>query len=820
MFQNYLNVARRDLRANKLFSFINLGGLSVGLACFMLMLLYVHYESGYERFFTHAERIYRVSQNITPKDGTPALMLATNAPQVGPLLEADFPEVEATVRLFQWRGSVQQEAGGIDIPAVALLADATIFRLFDFVWLRGSAAQGLNDPGSVVLSASAAHRYFGDADPLGRTLLLEHAFPLRVAGVIEDPPANTHLRFDMLAPIDLVTSVFSASALESWSAQYFHTYALLQEGYTGADLQAQFPGFIERHMGAGVSATFSFTTLPLTDIHLNSNRQFELSVPGNAAAVKAFIGIALLVLLIACVNFMNLATVKAAQRSREIGVRKVLGATKAQLILQFLGESILLTAFAVLIALALVELALPVFNTLLQRELSLALFADVAVVPLLIMLTLFVGIASAGYPAFYLASFKAAAVLKGNVSHGRGAALFRKALVVLQFSVAVLLIIATVTIQAQLNFLRSSDHGYARDGIVILNNTGREGLGRQWDQLKRQLLTHPGIVAVTASNTLPTDQVAAGYFIDYEGGVERRSIPLLLVDYDYFETYAIDLVTGRAFAETYGQDRRLAVTPDIPQSSGTYILNALAAAQLGWSPETALGKWIEVSCCGFGRGIVVGVVEDVRYGSLRQESGPVIYAIPPEPGATLNSETRLGLRQAAIRISASNIETSLAHIATSWRNIRPDLPLSQHFLDADFAMLYEDEQRQARMLLMFAGLAIVIACMGLFGLSTYNAQRRTKEIGVRKVMGGSVWNIVVLLTNDFSKLVLLSNLIAWPLAWLAMNRWLETFAYRIDLTPLFFIGSGMIALCIAWVTVGGTAAKAASAKPVLALRYE
>jgi putative ABC transport system permease protein len=412
-------------------------------------------------------------------------------------------------------------------------------------------------------------------------------------------------------------------------------------------------------------------------------------------------------------------------------------------------------------------------------------------------------------------------VLKGIVTRGKGAALFRSALVVLQFSVAVALLIATGTIFSQLHFIRASDPGYDRSGIVILNDTGREGLGRQWDQLKRELLRNPEVLAVTASNIVPVARVTTGYNIEYEGGSGRRSIPLKLVDYGYFETYGIVPVKGRVFSEAYSQDgRRAFADANTPQSSGTFVVNELAAAQLGWTPDEALGKWIEVTCCNFGRGLVVGVVEDVHYGSARDAAAPVIYMIPPEAGSFITGEMRYGLRQASIKISGRRVQETLAHIDASWAKFRPDQPISRHFLDDDFNSLYLDEERQGNMLASFAFMAVFITCMGLYGLATYNAQRRTREVGLRKVLGGSVRSIVWLLIHDFSKLVLLSNLIAWPVAWYAMNRWLETFAYRIDLTPLLFIGSGLIALCIAWGTVGGTAARAAQQKPVLALRYE
>jgi putative ABC transport system permease protein len=818
MFGNYLKTALRSLLFQKLYTLINLAGLSVGLTCFILIMLFVQYESSYDRFFDKAERIYRVSQNIHYSDGSADLEMATNSPQVGPMLQA-LSQVEQVARLRPWLAPVMQE--GVDASfASAALADSAIFDIFDFVWLRGSPEGALVEPDSLVLTATTASRYFGDEDPLGQTLTLGGGLLMRVAGVIEDLPQSTHLRFDMLAPIALAPTVFASNALENWTWRSYHTYVLLAEGSATTDLENQFPAFLARLVPADASNTFSMTAMPLTDVHLHSNRQLELSTPGSSATVNAFIVIALAVLLVACMNFMNLSTVKAIQRAREVGMRKVLGGVKSQLILQFLGESLLLTTLAVVIALVLVELALPAFASLLQRELTFSVVDNASAVTFLILLTVFVSLVSAAYPSFYLSSFNPALVLKGIVTRGKGAAFFRQALVVLQFSVAVALLIATATIYRQLDFLRSSDPGYDREQVVILDNTGREGVGREWDTLKRELLSHPEVLSVSASNIIPTAQATAGYTMTYEGGLDARSMPLMLVDYGYFETYGINPVAGRVFSEEYSQDRRRAFIADTPQSSGTFILNEFAAAQLGWTPEEALGKWIEVSCCNFGRGLVAGVVENVHYGSLHNATAPVFYLVPPEVGRVVTSETRLGLLRAAIRISGRQVQDTVAHIEASWKKIRPDQPLSLRFLEDDFNALYRDEERQGSMMTAFTLLAVIITCLGLYGLATYNAQRRTKEVGVRKVMGGTVWSIVLLLTNDFSKLVLLSNLIAWPIAYLAMERWLENFTYRVDLTPLLFIGSSAIALCIAWVTVGGTAAKAASAKPVLALRYE
>src|SRR5690606_10529166 len=561
-------------------------------------------------------------------------------------------------------------------------------------------------------------------------------------------------------------------------------------------------GFWRRHLGEEVAGGISMIVMPITDIHLHSTLRSELKPSGNSTLVYAFFLVGIVVLLMACINFVNLATTRAMQRAREVGVRKAIGASRRQLTLQFLGESIVMSAVALVLALALMEFLLPNFNTLLGLSLKFDLLDNLLSIALLILL---VGVAAGLYPAVYLSSFRAARVLRGEVTRGVSGIWLRKALVVLQFSAAVALLVCTAVVYSQVAFIRSLDPGYARERVVAITTSGTEGVGRNWDLIKQELLAHPGIEQVTAANNLPTAQVSSTYGLNYEGGAETRSMPAMLVDFDYFETYRIPVLSGRAFSPAYATDQRQPLPLEETRSSGTYILSELAARQLGWSNEEALGKWLEITCCGLGEGTVVGVVNDIRYGSLQNALDPVVYAIPPEPGERLHRESRLGLRGAAVRISGQDTAAELAHIDAVFERHKPGEQVSSYFVDQAFESLYGSEVTQGRLLALFSALAIFICCLGLYGLSRFNAQLRTKEIGVRKVMGSSVWRIVVLLTHDFSKLVLVSNVIAWPLAWVAMNRWLEQLAYRIDLAPVLFIGSGLIALCVAWVPVGSAA---------------
>ncbi|MDR2213379.1 MAG: ABC transporter permease [Pseudomonadales bacterium] len=810
MLKHYLITASKNLLKNKLFSVINIVGLAAGVCCFLLIMLYVQQELNYEGQYAKAERIYRIAQDIQPNDGGARIALATNAPQVAPLLQEEQADaIEAAARLMDWRTWLRREDGEPLSRRVALV-DPAFFELFDLEWLAGDPATALNDPASLVLTASAARDLFGAGNALGETVQLEGERSARVTGVVADLGEATHLQFDALAPLDWVSGLYGPNALRNWSMQSFHTYLLLRDGASITSVAAQFPSFIDRNMGEGASAIISFIATPVADIHLNSGRRNDLKAGNSMSTVRAFIAIAIVVLLVASINFMNLATVRATRRAREVGVRKALGASKAQIALQFLGEALLLTALAVLLGLVFAELLLPLFNVLIDQQLKLDLAANWWMLP---PLMLGMSLVAGAYPAFYLASFPAAAVLRGAKGSSAEGQSLRKALIVLQFAAAVALLIATATIQAQLMYARDIELGYDKERLLVVD-AGATGLGRDWDLLKQQWLNNPQILSVAASASLPTAPVGSVYNIDYEGGADNRTMPVMFVDFDYMENYGIRLLAGRTFSRDFSMD--------VPttERGGSFILNELAARNLGWTPEQALGKQVGLRCCGMEQGTVVGVVADVQHGSVQAPRGPIAYVIPPEAAARITTSTRAGLRMATLKLSGTDLPNTLAYIDATWKNLHPGQAMSRYFLNDELAGLYRGEERQGTVLAAFALLAIAITCMGLYGLASYDALLRTKEIGVRKVMGASLWSIVLLFTNNFSKLVLLSNLIGWPIAYLAMNRWLASFAYRIDLTPLIFIGGGIITLCIAWVTVAGTVAKAASQRPVLALRYE
>jgi putative ABC transport system permease protein len=537
-----------------------------------------------------------------------------------------------------------------------------------------------------------------------------------------------------------------------------------------------------------------------------------MRTPGSIGTVYTFAAIAVFVLLIACINFMNLATARAAQRAREVGMRKAIGAARKQLIGQFLGESLLLTVIAVALAVAVAVAALPPFANFVEKDIGFADLAALEVVSFLVVLTLFVGLAAGTYPAFYLSAFKPVRVLKGEVTRGSGAAVFRKALVVVQFAISIALVIATIVVFQQSRFARNLELGYDKDQIVVLTGSLTGGLGPQWETLKDQWLANPEIQGVTASTLTPGMQNNSAIQLRTADDV-GVSATYMAVEFDFFETYAIDLIAGRVFSDERGTDRMVRPTADAPQPArSSLVLSELAARRLGWTPEDAVGKPIDAAGLS---GIVIGVVENVYFESVREAVKPIIYAVPP-----IQTTGFRAIREASVRVSGRNLDETLAHIDSMWREFVPDQPVTRRFLDQDFEALYRGEQRQAQMFTLFALLAIVVACLGLFGLAAFTTSRRTKEIGLRRTLGARVGDIVRLFTVEFGTLVLVANLLAWPAAYVLMQRWLGTFVYRVELGVTVFVASGLLALLIASVTVAAVASRAARAKPATSLRYE
>ena len=821
MIKNFLKIALHGFLANKLFSFINVFGLAVGLASAILIGLYVVDELSYDRFHPDHERVYRVMRDIYPRADFGGLYMATVPPVAAEQLREDYPEIEAIGRAMPNSGLLGC-GDRVFYENSMLYADPALLDILHFEWLAGDPATALDSIDAIVLTEGLARKYFGNEDPVGEVLTYENRMELTVTGMIRDLPSNTHLRATALRPIAMILSLMPETTRTDWGGNMMHTYFRLAPGSDIEALSATFPAFIDRHMppiaGRGLASEFTgISAMKIGAIRLQSTRQNEMSEPGSMATVLALAIVALGIVLIACGNFMNLSTAQSIRRGKEVGIRKTIGAERKHLVGQFLGESLSMALLATVIAMVLVEIMLPAFNGFTGKALSFEVMSDGRLQLALATLVLVVGIVAGSYPAFYLSAFKPSQVLMRRMTFGLRDVVFRNLLVVLQFSISIALVIATAVVVLQMRYVRNLDLGFNGEQVLMLSGSGTYGLTSRWETLREELLRLPGVAGVSASSLEPGMENLNDIPVRVQGAPETMGnvFSTMFVDYDFFETYKVDVLAGRSFTQDFPADRLPPVLA--PEMEGNFILNASAARAFGWTPEQAIDQLFESGITGSFRirGRIVGVVDDSKFESLRYNVEPLLFLLGQQ-GQWPNPV----FRAASVRLSGNDINGTLAAIDQAWKKMIPEFPVSRHFLSENFEALYQDDTRLGQMFSSFAGLAILVACLGLFGLATFNAQRRTKEIGVRKVMGGSVLSIVLLLTNDFSRLVLLSNLIAWPIAYFAMNRWLQNFAYRIDLTPVIFIGSGLIALCIAWVTVGGTAAKAASQKPVLALRYE
>lgn len=809
MFRHFIDIAWRQMLAQKLHSAINIVGLAIGICCFLLILLLARHELSFDRGYANHASIYRVSQDVLPPDGSPSLHFAGAAPQVAEYLKSDFAEIRAAARI---RTADLKLVQGVDVYYEdAAFVDNSLFNIFDFTWLDGNPDRALAEPDTAVLTRALADKYFPDGSALGKTLSLGDGRQLTVTGVIADLPDNTHLALNLLVSMESIAGTYGPGALQNWSLPMYHSYVLVDAGSGdfAARVEAQSQDFFNRYAGEGAGDFFRTTVLPLTDVHLRSNRDGELSPPGDIALVYSFILIAVFILVIACINFLNLSTVRAAQRAKEVGVKKALGIEKKVIRAQLIVESILMAFCALLLGWGLAELALPYFNGFIQLDLRIHDLAGIWTVPALLLIAVVVGIFAGAYPAFYIAAFEPAPVLKGIYTRGKAAALFRKSLVTFQFGAVVILLIVTFTAYLQLDYLRNIELGYDKEQVVILRSEGGEPLGESWGTLRNELANHPGVVGITASAVVPGERVTSNYFIEYQGGTERRSMPVTDINYDFFRTYGIAQIAGREFSADFAD---VPGGRDAPQGSSRYILNETAVQQLGWSSEDAVGKWLEVTCCGYTRGEVIGVVADVYFESQLYPVSPLLFALPPRGFGALTA--------VSVKVSGQNLPATIEHIESTWKKIYPQTLLSLSFLDAQFELLYQKQQKQTTIFTLATALGIFVACLGLLGITWFIAEQRKKEIGIRKVLGGSNLSIVTLFIADFIKLVGIAIVLAFPLGYMIASYWLEGFANSIDLGVGIFMASAAVVLLLAALTVGGVAANAARMLPVFSLRND
>jgi putative ABC transport system permease protein len=806
VFKNYLKTAFRNLSRHKGYSFINLLGLSIGIACCILILLYVQDEFSYDRYVPEYQNTYRIVLDLqTPERGD--MHMARTPPPWGPSLAEDYPEVVSYIRfktpLVSWLVSNEAEDKRFHEKGF-YFADHTVFNFFDFSLLRGDPETALLEPRTVVLTESAAERYFGDQNPMGRTLRLDNTHDFLITGIMQDVPRRSHFSFDILASISTLgaVAIYGDTDYHTWRRGFgpdLYTYIRLQDGASPAELEAKLPDFLRAHLGEAfdrINVRFFPRLQPLSSIHLRSNLEAEIRANSDIRYVYIFSAIAIFVLIIAFINFMNLATARSSGRAQEVGLRKVVGAQKRQLILQFVGESTLLAFLALVLALGLVVLFLPFFNSLSGKALSLFL-ANPTAVSGLVGLTLLVGLLSGSYPAFFLSSFEPVAVFRGSLKSGRANARLRKFLVVFQFALSIIFIIGTGVVYRQLHYVRNKVLGFEKEQVVVLP-MGDPRARQIYLTFKDRVLQSPRVTALSGTSSVPGGLI--GVLVLLPEGAEvgnEVTMETFFVDHDFVEAMGIELAEGRSFSLEYSTD-----------ANEAFVLNETAVRQLGWEDQP-LDKRITIQ--GFRRGRVIGVVEDFHAKSLHQRIEPLVLQIAPNPDAYL---------QLVARIAPGDIEGALDDIRAAWTEVYPNDPFVYSFLDEDFDSLYRSERLRGRIFLTFSLLAVFIACLGLLGLASFTAEQKTKEIGIRKVLGATEASIVRLLSLEFIRLVLAAGLVAWPLAYLLMHSWLGNFAYRIGMPWELFVLAGALAVVIALATVSFQAVRASLTNPVDSIRTE
>ncbi len=797
MIKNYLTTSLRNLRKYKGFSFINLIGLAIGMACCILILLYVRDELSYDRYHANAERIYRVTREWFNDDGTSSLHLGHVAPPITPLLLNDFPDIEEAVRIQSPGRMLCSHEDRHFMEEGIIFAEENIFSVFSFELLVGDPRTVLRDPFTLVISEKAAQKYFGDKDPLGQTLKLENRIDGKVTGIVRAAPPNSHFHFEIIVSLASLKQMYGPREFENWSSNNYASYLLMPPDYDIGLLKAQVPAFLDRHKGEDYHRSNTLHFQRLTDIHLTSHLDSEIEPNSNIVYIYIFSAIALFVLLIACINFMNLSTARSSIRSREVGMRKVVGARRSDLIRQFLSESLLLAFFALVLAVILVAIVLPAFGRFVERDLGFGLLQNPELLLGLLLIAVIVGIVAGSYPAFILSSFRPVQVLKGTRGPaGRGGSLFRTTLVVSQFAISIILIISVAVVFQQLRYSRSKGLGFNREQVVVLPTSNL--IRQRFDSLRTQLQAHPGIVSVAAARRVPSgrllDSSGARVISGDSADPVNFRIAFVRVSHDFIPTFQMEMTSGRNFSREFPTDLKEA-----------FILNEAAVKGLGWTAEDALGRSI-----GYGprTGKIIGVVRDFHFESLHQEIAPIVFYLQPD------------YRHVIVRIRPEDIPTTMGFLKERWTELRPNYPFDYFFIDENFDSLYRTEEKLGQVFGVFSLLAIFIACLGLFGLASFTAERRIKEIGIRKVLGAPVGNIVFLLSRDFTKWVLAANLIAWPIAYYAMHTWLQNFAYRTGIPVILFLLAGAIAFCIALLTVSFQTIRAALGDPADALRYE
>jgi putative ABC transport system permease protein len=799
MLKNYIRIAVRNLLRHKVYSAINIFGLAIGIAACLLIFLYVQDELTYEKHFQKSERIFRVANDINLQGQTDKFALTPLG--LAPALKKDYPELEEAIRLMPiGKQTVWYEEKAFNEENL-FFADSNFFKVFTYDFVKGNPETALREPKTIVITEAMAEKYFGNAENAMDKVLQFSRNPHKVTGVIKDPK-HSHIQVTALLSLSSLDKQAQQVYLQDWFRVSTLTYVLLRDPGQREAFAGKLDGFYQKYLAPWIkenklSASVKYHLIPLEEIHFNTDFTYDISPSGNKAYVYVFGFVAVFILLIACINYMNLATARSAKRAKEVGLRKVVGANRLQLIRQFIGESVFITFLAILVALALVELLLPYFNSLTEKEFSLTYFSNPAILLALLVIVLFVGLAGGSYPAFFLSGFKPVDVLKTDKSPRGSNALLRRALVVTQFTISLIMIIGTIVVFSQMQFLKNTPLGFNKEQVVVIDVPGGDTtLVNKLTTIKQEFLQNPAIKMVSNSANIPGAQMGRLLFLaeNQDNKMEEKTMSSMFIDYEFLDLMQIKLASGRNFQKDLRSD-----------DTAAFIINETAAKFMGW--KEPLGKRIEMGLGYNGR--VVGVVKDFHFTTLHNKIEPLAMVLAPKTQGYL-----------LLRVASEEMPATISFIEQKWKTFDPRHPMEYFFLDENFNKQYRAEEKMLTVFGYFAGLTILIACLGLFGLASFTAEQRTKEIGIRKVLGSSVSEIILLLSKDFAWLVLIAILLASPLAWYGMHHWLQDFAYRTEIKWWFFAVAGFSALAIAMLTVSFQAAKAANLNPIKALRSE
>jgi putative ABC transport system permease protein len=791
MIRNYLKIAWRNLMKSKVFSLINIFGLTTGITVCLMIFLFIVNEFSFDNFHKDGKDIYRVMRSFDAAQPAAPYLSGPYAPA---LLNDFQGEIKQTIRVMPDNDLVSYKDRSFNEKNVYIV-DSNFFSFFTFPLLRGNPVTVLRDENSIVLTEATAKRIFGNEDPMGRVIDWNKDRKLTVTGIAKDVPVNSHLQFDIVVSM---AGLYNQPFFKVWINNNHFLYVKLDEKASQASIEKRFPAFMDKYMGPTMKQTgykFALSLAPLKDVYFGDDSAFDNVKHGSKKVVYVFLSIAALILLIACINFMNLSTIRAAERSKEVGLRKVMGALRRNLTGQFLGESLLLTVISCLLSLGLLQLLMPLYSNLLGYELTVPL-SQWWLYTFLLGIIIVVGLLAGSYPALILSGFSPIEALKGKLKLGKGGSLFRQTLVVVQFSISVFLITGTIIITKQMSFIKNKALGYNQEQTLIIPLDNND-IFNNMNRFKKELQGNSNIASVSMMSGEP-----GGFFDDHTFEVEGQDNKIWksrteFADFELVKTLGLKIIAGRDLSSQYPTDTTSAV-----------LLNRKAATDLGWTPEQAIGKWIKNTVRDSLRRRVVGVVEDFNYTSLKDNIEPLV--ISPS----------MDRRVAVVRLNAGNLQNNIATVKKAYIGAAPAYPFEYTFLDQKFDELYRKDIRQQTILSIFSGLAIVIACLGLFGLASFTAAKRTKEIGVRKVLGSSVQNIILLLSKELLKPVMLAAIIAIPVAYMVMHSWLQNFAYRTGLQWWIFALSALITVTVALATVCFRAVRAAMANPTKSLRSE